>query len=87
MSEESLRKTGYFDPRAVAHWRHSFRNLRNGGGQRTSIEMGLVGVFSTQLWHHTFVEGGLADLPSLAGRTGDHRLNGARRSAAALGVG
>jgi hypothetical protein len=28
--------------------------------------MGLVGVVSTQLWHHTFIDGTLADLPSLA---------------------
>jgi hypothetical protein len=26
--------------------------------------MGLVGVVSTQLWHHTFIDHGLADLPS-----------------------
>ena len=31
--------------------------------QRVSIEMGLVGVLSTQLWHHTFIDGSLADLP------------------------
>jgi hypothetical protein len=30
--------------------------------------MGLVGVLSTQLWHHTFIDGSLADLPSLARR-------------------
>jgi hypothetical protein len=28
--------------------------------------MGLVGVLATQLWHHTFIDGSLADLPSLA---------------------
>jgi len=26
--------------------------------------MGLVGVLSTQLWHHTFIVADLADLPS-----------------------
>ena len=26
--------------------------------------MGLVGVLGTQLWHHTFLDGSLADLPS-----------------------
>jgi asparagine synthase (glutamine-hydrolysing) len=67
LSEESLRKTGYFDPVAVAHWRRAFRRLPAGGPRRTTIEMGLVGVFSTQLWHHTFIDGSLADLPSLAG--------------------
>jgi asparagine synthase (glutamine-hydrolysing) len=63
---ESLRRTGYFDPEKVAHWRTMFRNLRQGSSQRTSVEMGLVGVVSTQLWHHTFIDGSLADLPTLA---------------------
>lgn len=66
LSEESLQKTGYFDPAAVRHWRQAFRTMKPGANQRTSVEMGLVGVVSTQLWHHTFVEGSLADLPSLA---------------------
>jgi asparagine synthase (glutamine-hydrolysing) len=86
LSPESLRRTGYFDPQAVASWRHNFRKLRSGGGQRTSIEMGLAGVFSTQLWHHTFIDGSLADLPSLAG-DGKYQAAGARRAAAALSVG
>jgi asparagine synthase (glutamine-hydrolysing) len=68
LSEEALRRTGYFDPAAVAHWRQEFRSLRASGSQRTSVEMGLVGVLSTQLWHHTFIDGNLADLPTLAGR-------------------
>jgi asparagine synthase (glutamine-hydrolysing) len=65
LSPESLRRTGYFDAEAVTHWRKAFRSLREGGLQRISVEMGLVGVLSTQLWHHTFL-GELADLPSLA---------------------
>jgi asparagine synthase (glutamine-hydrolysing) len=28
------------------------------------MEMGLTGVITTQLWHHTFLGGGLADLPA-----------------------
>jgi asparagine synthase (glutamine-hydrolysing) len=67
LSPESLRRTGYFQPEAVEHWRKMFRNLRRRTSQRTSVEMGLVGVLSTQLWHHTFIDGSLADLPSLAG--------------------
>jgi asparagine synthase (glutamine-hydrolysing) len=63
LSEESLRKTGYFDPQAVAHWRRAYKELRAGSMTRISVEMGLVGVLSTQLWHHTFISGGLADLP------------------------
>lgn len=62
-SSESLRKTGYFDAEAVRHWRHTFKQLRQGSTQRISIEMGLAGVLSTQLWHHLFIDASLADLP------------------------
>jgi asparagine synthase (glutamine-hydrolysing) len=68
LSEESLRKTGYFDPQAVHRWRRAFRGLRTGSPQRFSVEMGLVGVVATQLWYHTFIDGSLAALPSLAQR-------------------
>jgi asparagine synthase (glutamine-hydrolysing) len=73
LSEESLRKTGYFDPKAVQHWRQAYRQLRVGGLARTSVEMGLVAVTATQMWHQTFFDGGLADLPSL-GVAGGARL-------------
>ena len=56
LSPEALRRTGYFNPAAVAKWRREFRNLRPGSVPRTSIEMGLVGVTATQLWHHTYIE-------------------------------
>ena len=62
LSPESLKKTGYFDANAVQHWRGIFRTMR--GTQRTMVEMGLVGVVATQLWHHTYLGGGLADLPA-----------------------
>jgi asparagine synthase (glutamine-hydrolysing) len=64
LSEESLRKTGYFDANAVRHWRHAFRGLRAGSMNRVFLEMGLVGVVATQLWHHIYIDGNLADLPS-----------------------
>ncbi|MBY0526214.1 MAG: asparagine synthase (glutamine-hydrolyzing) [Gemmataceae bacterium] len=64
LSEESLRKTGYFDPKGIAHWRQAFRNMRSGSYGRTFVEMGLVGVVATQLWHHTFIDPTLADLPN-----------------------
>jgi asparagine synthase (glutamine-hydrolysing) len=63
LSEESLRKTGYFKPEAVAHWRQAFKQMRHGYA-RLFVEMGLVGVISTQLWHHMFIDPSLADLPS-----------------------
>jgi len=68
LSEESLGKTGYFDPTAVNYWRREFRSLRAGSPPRISVEMGLVGVIGTQLWYHTFIDDSLADLPSLAQR-------------------
>jgi asparagine synthase (glutamine-hydrolysing) len=64
LSPESLRKTGYFHLEAVEHWRRLVRGLRAGSTPRISVEMGLVGVVATQLWHHVFIDGSLADLPS-----------------------
>ena len=52
--------------RRSRHWRQAFRELRPRSYQRTLVEMGLVGVVATQLWHHTFIEASLADLPSQA---------------------
>lgn len=68
LSPESIKATGYFDPQAIAHWRQAFRHMRAGSNQRTMVEMGLVGVVATQLWHHTYIDGNLAALPSLAVR-------------------
>lgn len=65
LSEESLRRTGYFDVAAVRHWRTAFQRLRPGWANRTSIEMGLMGVVGTQLWHHLFVDASLCELPSM----------------------
>jgi asparagine synthase (glutamine-hydrolysing) len=68
LSEEALRKTGYFDPTAVRYWRDNSRNLR--GYQRISTEMGLAGVVSTQLWHQQYIDDSLADVPGITGSTG-----------------
>ncbi|HTD17299.1 MAG TPA: asparagine synthase C-terminal domain-containing protein, partial [Chthoniobacterales bacterium] len=65
MSEESLRRTGYFNVEQVRHWRHAFRQLRPGSLERLSVEMGLVAVVATQLWHHLFIRPDLAEIPSL----------------------
>jgi asparagine synthase (glutamine-hydrolysing) len=67
LSEESLRRTGYFDVAAVRHWRRAFRQLRAGSLPRLSVELGLAAVVATQLWHHLFIDGRLADLPSWTG--------------------
>lgn len=63
LSEDSLRRTGYFDIAQVQHWRKAFRQMRANSLPRLSVEMGLAAVVATQLWHHTFIDGSLADLP------------------------
>jgi asparagine synthase (glutamine-hydrolysing) len=63
LSDESLRKTGYFDPAEVKRWRNDFRKMRAGSLPRLSVEMGLMAVTATQLWHHLFMGENLADLP------------------------
>jgi asparagine synthase (glutamine-hydrolysing) len=77
LSEESLKRTGYFDVTEVRHWRRAFRELSPGSIPRLSVEMGLAAVVATQLWHHLFIDGNLTDLPSWAG---------GRPSAAVLGA-
>jgi asparagine synthase (glutamine-hydrolysing) len=47
----------------VHHWRKAFRQMRAGSLPRLSMEMGLAAVVATQLWHHTFIDDTLADLP------------------------
>src|SRR5207245_8459150 len=66
LSDESLARTGYFDVEQVAFWRKHFRTIRLNRGKRVSVEMGLVGVLATQLWHHTYIEGSLCELPGHA---------------------
>lgn len=64
LSEESLKRTGYFESEAVGHWRKAYRQMRPNSLPRLSLEMGLAAVVATQLWHHTFIDGSLADLPT-----------------------
>ena len=64
LSEESLRKTGYFNIPAVQYWRDRIRNRQVGSAQKPSVELGMVAVVTTQLWHHMFIDGSLADLDS-----------------------
>jgi asparagine synthase (glutamine-hydrolysing) len=62
LSEESLMRTGYFDPQAVTQWRGRYRRLPAWSPRRVSAELGLAAVTSTQLWHHLFIERSLADV-------------------------
>ncbi len=63
LSPESLRKTGFFDPDAVARevwWQRSIPRITP---KRFVYDLGLTSVVSTQLWHHLFLGGGLCELP------------------------
>ena len=65
ISEASLRKTGYFEPERVWHFRDIYNHYGAAApGKKLVAEMGLTGVMATQLWHHTFLGGGLCDLPT-----------------------
>jgi asparagine synthase (glutamine-hydrolysing) len=65
MSAEALRKTGYFD---AAQVRRDYIACRAGGlpNLRIFLQMGLVNVLATQLWHHLHLGGDLCELPRLA---------------------
>jgi asparagine synthase (glutamine-hydrolysing) len=82
LGPESLRKTGYFDPAAVAHWSSAFKQMRPGSNQRTMIEMDLVGVVATQLWHHMYIDPSLADLPAARFENADFRMQNVELSSA-----
>jgi asparagine synthase (glutamine-hydrolysing) len=63
LSEESLRKTGWFNIESVQYWRRQVRERRLSVRQRASVELGLVAVVATQLWYHIYIDSSLADLP------------------------
>jgi len=62
LSPESLRKTNLFDIEAVQRHRRQLEHLSSMSPARTSIELGLVAVVATQLWHHIWISGGLSSL-------------------------
>src|SRR5436189_4453831 len=62
LSEESLRRTGYFDAASVHHGRRAYRQMP-AGLPRLSVEAGLTAVVATQLWHHLYIEANLAQMP------------------------
>jgi asparagine synthase (glutamine-hydrolysing) len=62
LSPQSLAATGYFDPVKVNRAREIQKRKSKYSLQRLSLDIGLIGVIATQLWHHIFCGGGLADL-------------------------
>lgn len=64
LSRESLLQTGYFDPDAVAAvgaWQS--REPRWTTVRNFTFDMAMTAVIATQLWHHIYCGGGLAELP------------------------
>ena len=66
LSPESLRESGYFDPRLVARARRARVSLPRIDARQLGLDMNLTSVIATQLWHHTYCGGGLCDLPTWA---------------------
>ncbi len=64
LSPESLARTGLFDPVMVEAWRKRLCGPHLRFGPHMTWEVGLVGVISTQLWHHLFLHSGLCELPT-----------------------
>jgi asparagine synthase (glutamine-hydrolysing) len=64
LSDESLAKSGMFDPKGVREAIHQQKAGRRASLQRFILDMGLMGTIATQLWYHTYCGGGLADLPT-----------------------
>ena len=63
LSDDSLRKTGWFNAANVRLWRRRMREGRLSVRQRSIVHIGMAGVVATQLWYHTFIDGSLADIP------------------------
>jgi asparagine synthase (glutamine-hydrolysing) len=64
LSPVSLKATGYFDPKGVEFARNVLTRKPKLSFQKFVLDMGMAGVISTQLWHHMYCGGGLADLPT-----------------------
>lgn len=64
LSEESLKKTGCFDPVKVHKIRDRLKNYPRRLPPHMGWEVSFVGVLATQMWHHLFLGGGLCELDS-----------------------
>ncbi len=63
LSRESLQKTGWFDPEGVARELQAQSRFLAITPKRIIMDLSLTCVIATQLWHHTFLGGGLCELP------------------------
>ncbi len=64
LSPESLRASGYFDPKSVARERAIHARSTWLSPRKAALDLNLMCVVSTQLWHHIYAGGGLCDLSS-----------------------
>ena len=65
LSPESLARTGYFNPDAVAAVRAwQSREPRWPTPGNLTFDAAMTAVITTQLWHHIYCGGELADLPT-----------------------
>jgi asparagine synthase (glutamine-hydrolysing) len=64
LSPESLKKTGWFDPDAVARERQAQSRFLHVTPRRIIMDLSLTCVIATQLWQHIYLGGGLCELPS-----------------------
>ncbi|MFI5456101.1 MAG: asparagine synthase (glutamine-hydrolyzing) [Isosphaerales bacterium] len=64
LSPESLKATGWFDPERVARERTAQMRFLRITPKRIIMDLSLMCVVSTQLWHHLFLGGGLCELPT-----------------------
>jgi asparagine synthase (glutamine-hydrolysing) len=64
LSREALETTGYFDPEGVLRQIGVQVRYRRFTPRRAIMDLSLMCVAATQLWHHTFLGGGLCDLPT-----------------------
>jgi asparagine synthase (glutamine-hydrolysing) len=64
LSREALEITGYFNPDGVARERLAQVRYPRITPKRIIMDLSLTCAVATQLWHHTFLGGGLCDLPT-----------------------
>jgi asparagine synthase (glutamine-hydrolysing) len=66
LSRNALETTGYFEPEGVLRQRAAQVCYPRLTPRRAIMDLSLTCVVATQLWHHTFLGGGLCDLPTWA---------------------
>jgi asparagine synthase (glutamine-hydrolysing) len=64
LSRTALETTGYFNSDGVLRQRALQMRVPRITPRRAIMDLSLTCVVATQLWHHTFLGGGLCDLPS-----------------------